>query len=340
MRNRPTEVRKDRGVTSRPVERTWFEVAHAVAADVVPQHADWLLVHVREPVLAAVRSRASSLHAEVAPPEVGEGLEVVVLRHRDADLEAALNALVAALRPQVGEAYGSGRVTLTGVTRRASHVDPAHLRAIAWDEQELGLLQQLDLGAAVIAPLVAGDLVLGAVNVVRSARGGLDDEDQQRAEQLGRSLGEALARSLPTTAAMPGPRPVQTAARYIPTSAGNPVAAARRWARRTVPELLHRPVGAAFVSDLDLVVSELAGNALRHAGGIAAVTLEASAEGVRVGVADAQQRMPVRRDPDQGSTSGRGVLLWEALGLAWGTEHDLASGGKTVWVLMAAESDT
>lgn len=47
----------------------------------------------------------------------------------------------------------------------------------------------------------------------------------------------------------------------------------------------------------------------------------------------------MRRCPDVDSTSGRGVLLLEALGTAWGTEHDVEAGGKSAWVELAAQTE-
>ena len=73
------------------------------------------------------------------------------------------------------------------------------------------------------------------------------------------------------------PRPSEAgiSARWNREAAGNPVAAARRWVRRTVPELVRRSVRDDLAADLDLVVSELCGNALRHTGAVGDVVLEA-----------------------------------------------------------------
>jgi anti-sigma regulatory factor (Ser/Thr protein kinase) len=322
-----------------PASRTWFAVANEIAVRLVPEQADWVLVHVREPVLERVRSGAASTLAasDVGPPRDGEPLTVVTLRHRDGDLEVALNGLVHRLAPVVGDQYGSGRVTSTGVSRLAAHVDPAHLRAIASGPDNLRLLEQLDLGGAVIAPVVAGGLVIGAINLVRSQPGAVDGAALERAEDLGRRIGAALDASLPATAALrhAAPPPPAEAASFVPDGAGNVVAAARRWARRTLPELVRAPLPADFGDDLDLVISELAGNAIRHAGGLGEVRLDWVAGVVRVSVRDPQDREPVRRTPDDRTDSGRGMLLVEAVSTGWGVDHDLDRGGKCVWVELA-----
>lgn len=102
----------------------------------------------------------------------------MTLRHRDSDLEVALHQLIVGMRPQSGDPYGSGRVTLTGLSRLASQVDPAHLRAIATDEDNLAHLQRLDLGSAVIVPVAADGVTLGALNLVHSERGAVDDDER------------------------------------------------------------------------------------------------------------------------------------------------------------------
>jgi hypothetical protein len=107
---------------------TWFTVATAVGDRLVPDRTDWVVLHIRTRVLDLVRTgRPGPLKgAGIGDPEPGEPLSIVTLRHRDPDLEVALHQLIVAMRPKVGDPYGSGRVTLTGLSRLASQVDPAH----------------------------------------------------------------------------------------------------------------------------------------------------------------------------------------------------------------------
>jgi hypothetical protein len=52
---------------------------------------------------------------------------------------------------------------------------------------------------------------------------------------------------------------------------------------------------------------------------------------------DACDEMPVRRDSGPDAIDGRGLLLVESLGQAWGTHREAA--GKVVWVLIAPGSE-
>jgi anti-sigma regulatory factor (Ser/Thr protein kinase) len=331
-----------------PREVTWFEVARAVGDRLVPARSDWVLLHIRTAVLeVAGRDAVRPLgEAGIGPPQEGEPLSMVTLRHRDPDLEVALRRLVDALHPRVGDPYGSGRVTSTGRSRFASKVDPAHLRAIATDEDNLALLQRLDLGAAVIAPVVADGVVLGALNLVRATHDGtvahgaeesagpsaLGSDALTEAEDLGRRIGRALDASRSVTAGPPRPSEAAIGSRWRPDgTTGNPVAAARRWVRRTLPELVRRPVRDDLAADLDLVVSELCGNALRHTGAVGDVVLEAGPETVRLVVSDSDDRDPHLRRPDREGESGRGLMIVAALSSAWATEHDRPGTGKRVW---------
>ncbi len=76
-----------------------------------------------------------------------------------------------------------------------------------------------------------------------------------------------------------------------------------------------------------LIVSELAANAILHAGGVLSLQVQHDQRRVRVEVADAS---PVFPGPVKVSTmSGRGLQLIEALAAAWGAES--RSWGKIVW---------
>lgn len=313
---------------------SWFAVAEAVGDQLVPRRAEWVLLHVRTKVLDVVRAGlpGSLQDAGVGAPVEGEPLSIVVLRHRDPDLEVALHQLVVALTPRVGDPYGSGRVTLTGRSRLATSIDPAHLRAIATGQDNLQALLRLDLGSAVIAPVVAGTTVIGALNLVWSQRAVASGTDLADAERIGARVGAALDGSRPATVRLrSAEEPAEGATTWQPPAAGNPVAAARAWARRLLPELLNRPTRGSLGDDLDLVLSELVGNALRHAGGVHEVSLAPVEDALRVTVVDADDRAPVVREPDEDLESGRGLLLVDALSRAWGVEHRVARGGKGVW---------
>jgi hypothetical protein len=89
-----------------------------------------------------------------------------------------------------------------------------------------------------------------------------------------------------------------------------------------------------LADDLQLVVTELATNALIHALTPFTVTLEAFAHIVLLGVQDGSLHAPVMRACVPRDTSGRGIQIVELLSRDWGvTAH--ADGGKTVWAAFA-----
>ncbi|MEU0413989.1 ATP-binding protein [Streptomyces griseorubiginosus] len=85
---------------------------------------------------------------------------------------------------------------------------------------------------------------------------------------------------------------------------------------------------AEVVDTAELLVSELATNALLHSASRFTLTLSAAHGVLRCEVADTGRRTP--RVLDAGtSESGRGMFLVEALALRWGCLQD--GPGKTVW---------
>jgi len=108
-----------------------------------------------------------------------------------------------------------------------------------------------------------------------------------------------------------------------------------RSAREFVATVL---VDVAFAGDADavlLLVSELATNAVRHAGTHFEVTVDAQGTDVRVAVIDHDgSHLPRARQPGANETSGRGLLIVEQLAASWGSE-ELSDGSKAVWFTLA-----
>jgi anti-sigma regulatory factor (Ser/Thr protein kinase) len=109
--------------------------------------------------------------------------------------------------------------------------------------------------------------------------------------------------------------------------------AARR-ARHAVREELQGEVPEPLLGDVELLVSELATNSVRHAGSDESAELEVGAEllgqGVRVEVWDhgagfAEGPRPV---PQRGQPGGYGLLLLERMSDRWGVRRD---DGFCVW---------
>ncbi|MFG2881362.1 SpoIIE family protein phosphatase [Streptomyces sp. NPDC048297] len=102
---------------------------------------------------------------------------------------------------------------------------------------------------------------------------------------------------------------------------------ARRFTRRT---LRSWDVSPDTLDAALLVVSELVTNALVHTGGQVRLDLSLVNHRLRLAVADASPRSPVKPTSiGWEATGGRGILLVEAVSAAWGTVP--VSGGKQVW---------
>ncbi|WP_327677418.1 ATP-binding protein [Kitasatospora sp. NBC_00458] len=133
---------------------------------------------------------------------------------------------------------------------------------------------------------------------------------------------------------MPGTdRPTDpTAARdsWFPRSRRSP-----QLARRMLRELLDTvPDGHRFTEVGELLTSELVGNAVLHSGmpgRLIRVLFAVDDTRLRIEVHDAGDRPPVPRQPAATDGCGRGLLLVEALALAWGHAPRPDGIGKVVW---------
>jgi MEDS: MEthanogen/methylotroph, DcmR Sensory domain/Histidine kinase-like ATPase domain len=102
-------------------------------------------------------------------------------------------------------------------------------------------------------------------------------------------------------------------------------------ARRFVAGLLAcRPfVGRVDPDDVQLVVSELATNAVVHAGTPFSISVSSDGRTMRIAVSDWSVVRPVVRDGSPDAISGRGLRLVAAVAGDWGVEP--GPDGKTVW---------
>jgi anti-sigma regulatory factor (Ser/Thr protein kinase) len=105
---------------------------------------------------------------------------------------------------------------------------------------------------------------------------------------------------------------------------------APRAARDFVADALRRgAAGRRLLSDAQLLVAELAANAVLHARSRFSVAVRTGDATVRIAVWDASPLPPVQRDPAPTEASGRGLALVDGLAADWGIE--VTDGGKTVW---------
>ena len=79
-----------------------------------------------------------------------------------------------------------------------------------------------------------------------------------------------------------------------------------------------------------LLVSELVTNAIQHAASDVQVHFELRDAVVRVEVADASSRAPLRLVVPEDAERGRGLQLVEALASSWGVDQ-VPGDGKKVW---------
>lgn len=87
-----------------------------------------------------------------------------------------------------------------------------------------------------------------------------------------------------------------------------------------------------LVEDAVLIVSELATNAVQHGKCHhfnVRISLHVDGSRVRLTLSDQSTERPLMRKPTDGSQTGRGLLLIDALADTWGT--DFSRAGKEVW---------
>lgn len=113
------------------------------------------------------------------------------------------------------------------------------------------------------------------------------------------------------------------------------VRAARKFA-------LHELSGYApeLLDTVELLVSELAGNCVRHTNSNFEVSVASDRRKIRVSVSDRGAGTPVVQHVDARAVAGRGLALVETLSSSWGVRASrLPRGGKAVWFELALDGD-
>jgi len=119
----------------------------------------------------------------------------------------------------------------------------------------------------------------------------------------------------------------------LPPSAESP-----RAARRFVEGVLEAWGCGALVETVTLLVSELVGNAVLHAGSEVELSVRLWADRLRVDVTDRSIQVPRRRAVADDDLTGRGSGLVEILATAWGVSG--LADGKSVWFEIALPPET
>src|SRR5688572_8456499 len=102
-------------------------------------------------------------------------------------------------------------------------------------------------------------------------------------------------------------------------------------ARRLLREGLRGEVDQTVIDDVELMVSELVGNSVRHGGASCALAISSPEYGIlRIAVSDWNQDVPRIGPYDTAAANGRGLQLIDSMSLRWG--HDRHPEiGNTVW---------
>jgi serine/threonine-protein kinase RsbW len=90
---------------------------------------------------------------------------------------------------------------------------------------------------------------------------------------------------------------------------------------------------------IELLVSELAGNCVRHTNSSFAVRIGADRHRIRVSVSDRGSGRPVVQALDPDAVAGRGLALVQMLSSSWGVRRNRSlTGGKAVWFVLDLEN--
>jgi anti-sigma regulatory factor (Ser/Thr protein kinase) len=300
-------------------------------------------VHVRAGVLEALRAGVVVPLAELglAQPVQGESLEMITLRHRDAEREPVIRQWAAEVPVRTGDVYGAGRVTATGITRYLPHVESALVHAAITDARQVTEFQRLGITSNIVVPLyTASGALLGALTLLREldTRQAFTEQDVQAAERFARSAADALdaSRMVTVTAEPSTPTPdtgYRRAATWRPPHPHDATTSTegRNWARRTLPEILTRKPRRELYDDMDLIFTELISNAVRHGGGLREAQLANTGDHLRLVAADNDPRSPALRARRTDRPNGRGMHLVQAIAERWGVHRHHAEIGKQVW---------
>jgi anti-sigma regulatory factor (Ser/Thr protein kinase) len=112
------------------------------------------------------------------------------------------------------------------------------------------------------------------------------------------------------------------------------VSAARRFSRDALRDL---PPNALEL--VELMVSELATNCIRHSDSAFDVLIDRTRSDVRVEVSDRSGGTPTVRSPGPEEPRGRGLRIVEMLSQEWGVDYR-SGDGKTVWFVLSTAAQS
>ena len=110
---------------------------------------------------------------------------------------------------------------------------------------------------------------------------------------------------------------------------------AARAARQAVRDLCGNRLAAEFVTDVELVVSELVTNAVTHGAGQVTLTVTLANGRVTLSVMDEGGGRPRLRHVEDGSGHGRGLALVVRIAHEWQVREAPQGVGKEVWCVLS-----
>lgn len=233
------------------------------------------------------------------------------------------------LGPGDALAYASAAVTGARDTAGEAFADESMLETLLGSAgQPAAILADrlLDAAATHVGGTLAPD---AAVLIVRVPDDAEEDPDARLRAALGPHHRTALPGypvGLPHRGADRPPAPPREA-RILLAPVNSAVPASRRF----TTGVLHswRLSGLADEGDVELITSELVGNAVRHGDREITVLVRYDGTRVRVAVGDGSRALPRSRRAGEGDVDGRGLLIVDTLAVGFGVSRTV--GGKRVW---------
>jgi anti-sigma regulatory factor (Ser/Thr protein kinase) len=111
---------------------------------------------------------------------------------------------------------------------------------------------------------------------------------------------------------------------------------AARAARAAVRDLCGDRLTGERLTDVELVVSELVTNAVRHGAGQITLTVTLACDNVTLSVLDEGRGRPQLRQVETHSSHGHGLALVARLADDWQVRESIGGVGKEVWCVLSA----
>ncbi|HWE13812.1 MAG TPA: SpoIIE family protein phosphatase [Solirubrobacteraceae bacterium] len=126
--------------------------------------------------------------------EAGQ-IRALAMAHRDPDMVRLGWRLRTRWPPRLDDDAGVAAVIRSGEPRLVRDIDDEMLARGAEDPEHLAVLRAVGLNSVMIAPIVAGERVLGALSFVSSTSRRFDERDLELACDLGRQVGIVIDRA-------------------------------------------------------------------------------------------------------------------------------------------------